>query len=198
MAGQENLSKFSLDNNYSKHTSFEYYLNTLERRLNLCIEKGIPTWNIAIDLNMNRFGKKLSIDIYDKLNLIKNKFDNTLLSSFNIEPVFKSIVGERNNQNDSAALEANKQIIDYLAQNGINVIRFDNWNNFEKISEHIKNVKNVGEVLHTRIKERTSEKEDEEVIIQEEEKVKVEEIESEKEKYDDLTILIKKLEAGKI
>ena len=66
-------------NNLAQINLFEYYLKTVEKRLHLCLEKGIPNWNIAIDLNLNKFGRKLAIEIYDKINLFKNEFGNTLM-----------------------------------------------------------------------------------------------------------------------
>jgi hypothetical protein len=183
-------------NNNGQLTPFEYYLKTVEKRLIFCLEKGIPNWKIAIDLNLNQFGKKLAIDIYDRLGLFKNKFENTLISNFNIDPVLKSILADNKNQDESYSAEL--QIIEYLVDNGINVVRYDNLNNFEKFAEHVTNLKKVGENLHTGIKSRRRLVEQESLKAEEGVKIKEEEVQFEGLKDDELTILIKKLEAGKI
>ncbi len=195
-AGQENFFKLSMSNSLQLKP-FDYYLQTVERRLLYCLEKGIPNWKIAIDLNLDQFGKKLSIDIYDGLKLFKNKFDNTLISSFNIQPVLKSIVPESKNQ--SEVNQARFQIIEYLvASGGINVVRYDNLDNLEIFAEHASKLGNIGEKLHTGFKERRKLVEYEEQKIKEVEKVKLEEVQYEGLKEDELTIFMKKLEAGKI
>ena len=196
-AGQENFSKFSLMNNFSQMTPFEYYINTIDKKLQLCQEKGIPNWNIAIDLDINKFGRKLAVDIYDKLSLLKNKYENTLMSSFNVDPVIKSILGGENN-NENELIGGKKQIIEYLLGNGINMIRFDNWDNFESYGEHVKNFDKLGEVLHTGLRIRSSENIVETLKVEVEEIPDKVEVKFDIQKEDDLTVLIKKLESGKI
>jgi len=70
--------------------------------------------------------------------------------------------------------------------------------NFEIFAEHVSNLGNIGEKLHTGFKQRRKLVEYEEHKIKEEEKVKLEEVQYESLKDDELTIFMKKLEAGKI
>ena len=196
-AGQENFSKFSMMNNLSQMTPFDYYLNTIDRRLQLCLEKGIPSWNIAIDLDMNKFSKKLAIDIYDKLSLIKNKYDNTLISSFNVEPVIRSIVG-LDNRMEKEVIDGKKQIIDYILRNGVNIIRHDNFDNFRIFGDHVKNFEKVGEELHIGLRNRITENKFDTLRSEVEEIKENVEVRQDEVYDDELTVLIKKLESGKI
>ena len=178
-------------------TPFDYYLNTIDRRLQLCLDKGIPSWNIAVDLDINKFGRKLAIDIYDRLSLLKNKYDNTLISSFNVEPVLRSIVGV-DNSSEKEAIEGRKQIIEYLLRNGINMIRYDNFDNFKIFVENVKKFDKVGEDLHLGLRNRFNVNKLDALKSEVEEIKENVEVRQDLTSEDDLTVLIKKLESGKI